>query len=146
MVCLFYDSTTFNVTVTSVNDLPIAFEWVSSTLDTIYISQSNLNENYTLEWEPSKDPIDGDSINYLLYAKIGAYPAEEIYDTTSTSISISYQEILDGAADSVICCEHPHVFTFGKSADKNNLLIDANFLKKINAKTQQIEIFINLLY
>ena len=90
------DSTTFNVTVTSVNDLPIAFEWVSSTLDTIYISQSNLNENYTLEWEPSKDPIDGDSINYLLYAKIGAYPAEEIYDTTSTSISISYQEILDG--------------------------------------------------
>ena len=90
------DSTTFNVTVTSVNDLPIAFEWVSSTLDTIYISQSNLNENYTLEWEPSKDPIDGDSINYLLYSKIGAYPAEEIYDTTSTSISISYQEILDG--------------------------------------------------
>jgi len=90
------DSTLFNVTVTSVNDPPIAFEWVSSTLDTIYISQSNLNENYILEWEPSTDPIDGDSINYLLYAKIGAYPAEEIYDTTSTSVSITYQEILDG--------------------------------------------------
>jgi len=90
------DSTLFNVTVTSVNDPPIAFEWVSSTLDTIYISQSNLNENYILEWEPSTDPIDGDSINYLLYAKIGAYLAEEINDTTSTSVSISYQEILDG--------------------------------------------------
>lgn len=29
--------------------------------------------------------------------------------------------------------EHPHVYTLGKSGDSNNLLINENFLKKINA-------------
>jgi lipoyl(octanoyl) transferase len=33
-----------------------------------------------------------------------------------------------------IFCEHPHVYTLGKSGSQNNLLIDAEFLKKINAK------------
>jgi lipoyl(octanoyl) transferase len=33
----------------------------------------------------------------------------------------------------LIFCEHPHVFTIGKSGQVNNLLIDDNFLKKINA-------------
>jgi len=32
-----------------------------------------------------------------------------------------------------IFCEHPHVFTIGKSGKENNLLIDKTFLKKINA-------------
>lgn len=32
-----------------------------------------------------------------------------------------------------IICEHPHVYTLGKNGEKNNLLIDDNFLKKINA-------------
>jgi lipoyl(octanoyl) transferase len=33
----------------------------------------------------------------------------------------------------LIFCEHPHVFTIGKSGQSNNLLIDDNFLNKINA-------------
>jgi len=90
------DSTSFTLTVTSVNDLPTAFEWVSIALDTVNITQSNLADTYTLQWGGSTDPIDGDSINYLVYAKIGVYPAEEIYDTTVTSVSITYQEILEG--------------------------------------------------
>ena len=32
-----------------------------------------------------------------------------------------------------IICEHPHVYTLGKNGEKNNLLIDEEFLKKINA-------------
>ena len=38
-----------------------------------------------------------DSINndYLVYAKIGVNPPEEIYDTTSTSVSITNQEFID---------------------------------------------------
>ena len=43
----------------------------------------------------------------------------------------THQDILNGASDSVIMCEHPHVFTFWKSANKNNLLVDENLLKKI---------------
>jgi hypothetical protein len=93
------DSTNFNLTVTPVNDLPTAFEWVSSALDTINITQSNLNDIYTLQWGASTDAADGDSITYLLYAKIGVYPAEEAFDTTSTSVPITYQELLENVFD-----------------------------------------------
>jgi hypothetical protein len=68
------------------------FEWMSSALDTINITQSNLADTYTLQWESSNDTL----VNYLLYAQIGVYPAEEIYDTTSLSVSLTYQEILEG--------------------------------------------------
>ena len=33
----------------------------------------------------------------------------------------------------LLLCEHPHVYTLGKSGEKNNLLINSDFLKKINA-------------
>lgn len=36
-------------------------------------------------------------------------------------------------AGSLIFCEHPHVFTIGKSGQVNNLLINNEYLKKINA-------------
>lgn len=47
--------------------------------------------------------------------------------------------VLDGAADALILCEHPHVYTFGKSADRNNLLISPEFLKTINAEVHETE-------
>ena len=89
------DSTVFKLTVTPVQDIPTDFEWVSGALDTINITQSNLAETYTLQWDASTD-VDGETINYLLYAQIGVYPAEEIFDTTSLSVPITYQEILEG--------------------------------------------------
>jgi hypothetical protein len=88
------DSTTFTLTVTPINDLPTAFEWVSSALDTINITQENLETEYIVDWTASTD-VDGETIDYLLYAKIGVNPPEEIYDTTSTSVSITYQELLE---------------------------------------------------
>ena len=33
----------------------------------------------------------------------------------------------------LLFCEHPHVYTLGKSGNANNLLINPEFLKKINA-------------
>ena len=33
----------------------------------------------------------------------------------------------------LIFCEHPHVYTLGKSGEQNNLLINTEFLNKINA-------------
>lgn len=36
-------------------------------------------------------------------------------------------------ASNLIFCEHPHVYTLGKSGTVNNLLINDEFLKKINA-------------
>jgi len=38
----------------------------------------------------------------------------------------------------VIFCEHPHVYTLGKSGEQNNLLIADEFLKKIHATYYKI--------
>src|SRR6056297_2174453 len=38
----------------------------------------------------------------------------------------------------LILCEHPHVYTLGKSGQQNNLLISDAFLKKINATYYKI--------
>ena len=82
-------------TVIAWNNLaPVSFDWVSKASDTIKISQSNLMEEYELKWSESKD-VDGETIDYLLHAQIGVYPAEEIYDTTSTSVQITYEEFLE---------------------------------------------------
>ncbi len=39
----------------------------------------------------------------------------------------------------VIFCEHPHVYTLGKHGNNNNLLINDEFLKKIEASYYQID-------
>ena len=75
------------------NIAPTTFNWVSTASDTINISKSNLMDTYELKWSESED-VDGDTINYLLYARTGVNPAEEVYDTTSTSLPIPYQEFL----------------------------------------------------
>ena len=38
-----------------------------------------------------------------------------------------------------IVCEHPHVYTLGKNGQVNNLLINDEFLQKINASYYQID-------
>ena len=47
--------------------------------------------------------------------------------------------VLAGGEDTLILCEHPHVYTFGKSADRNNLLINPAFLKTINAEVYETD-------
>ena len=87
-------STNFNLTVTPVQDAPAAFEWVSTASDTINISQTNVGDTYELKWSESID-VDGETIDYLLHAQLGVYLAEEVYDTTSTSVQITYEEFLE---------------------------------------------------
>ena len=91
---LFIDSVSFNLSVTPVQDAPTAFEWVSSDLDTINISKTNLTDTYELKWSESED-VDGDTIDYLVYAKIGVYPAEEVEEITDTTFQLIYEEILE---------------------------------------------------
>jgi hypothetical protein len=88
------DSTAFSFTVLNVQDAPYAFDWLSTASDSINITESNLADTYELKWSESKD-VDGETIDYLLYVKIGVLESEEIYDTTSTSVPITYQEFLD---------------------------------------------------
>jgi lipoyl(octanoyl) transferase len=41
--------------------------------------------------------------------------------------------------ETVFLCEHPHVYTLGKSGKANNLLINEDFLKQIDAVFYQID-------
>ncbi|MBT6236226.1 MAG: lipoyl(octanoyl) transferase LipB [Bacteroidetes bacterium] len=50
-----------------------------------------------------------------------------------------HQGVLAGEEDTLIICEHSHVYTFGKRANKNNLLINPDFLKSINAEVHETE-------
>jgi lipoyl(octanoyl) transferase len=58
---------------------------------------------------------------------------------------VSEKKKYDGNDDSgqkalnyLLFCEHPHVYTLGKSGQQNNLLINDEFLKKINATYYKI--------
>ncbi len=89
------DSISFNLTVNPVQDAPTAFEWVSSTLDTININKTNTADIYGMEWDKSID-VDGDIIHYLVYAQTGVNPPEQVYDTTTTTVQLTFQELADG--------------------------------------------------
>ena len=43
------------------------------------------------------------------------------------------KEDLSPISHQLLFCEHPHVYTLGKSGTENNLLINDDFLKRINA-------------
>ncbi len=45
----------------------------------------------------------------------------------------------DTLLNNLIFCEHPHVYTLGKSGQQNNLLISNDFLTKINATYYEID-------
>ena len=88
------DSTSFKLTVNPVQDAPTPFAWTSTLTDSIQIKKDNLSSTYDLVWDESKD-VDGDTIVYMVYAKVGDYEMEEILDTTATSYSIPYSEIIE---------------------------------------------------
>ena len=50
-----------------------------------------------------------------------------------------HQNVSNGQESTLIFCEHPHVYTFGKSADRNNLLIQPEFLNKIHAEVHETD-------
>ncbi len=47
-------------------------------------------------------------------------------------------ESVNPSENYLLFCEHPHVYTLGKSGEENNLLISQEFLKKINATFYRI--------
>ena len=50
-----------------------------------------------------------------------------------------HNDVLHNGVDTIILCEHPHVFTFGKSADRSNLLISKDNLSAIDAEVFETE-------
>ena len=90
------DTTRFTINVTPKQDPPRSFEWVSASVDSIDITQQNGLDNFILEWTRSVD-VDQDTIEYIVYANVGQYSKEEVYDTTGLSYSLPYQDIAEEA-------------------------------------------------
>ena len=69
------------------------------------------------------------------YIDLGKIEYKEAWDKQETW----NREIITGKSEEktlpgkLIFCEHPHVFTLGRSGAQNNLLINDEFLNKINA-------------
>jgi lipoyl(octanoyl) transferase len=71
----------------------------------------------------------------LKFKNIGLKPYAEALNVQQEV----HQTIINGGTDTLILCEHPHVYTFGKSADITNLLVDADFLKTIDAEVYETD-------
>ncbi len=72
----------------------------------------------------------------LRVEQIGLQPYKDVWDLQKEYVKNRQSEMIP---DTLILCEHPNVYTFGKSADHANLLINDTFLKNINAEKFEIE-------
>ena len=78
------------------------------------------------------------------YAECWDYQ-RRLFDTlvarkTSLRDGTTTPEIEQGAeAGYLICCQHPHVYTLGKSGNANNMLVNQEFLDRINATFYKID-------
>jgi len=76
----------------------------------------------------------------VYFKDIGSIDYKQAWDYQETL----FNEVLKGKRNGgapvsyLLFCEHPHVYTLGKSGQQNNLLIDPDFLRKINATYYKI--------
>lgn len=83
------------------------------------------------------------------FRDLGMIDYKEAWDLQEDSLALVVKEKLDTgktggngsfSGDQVVYfCEHPHVYTLGKSGQNQNLLIPDAFLKKINATFYKID-------
>jgi lipoyl(octanoyl) transferase len=85
----------------------------------------------------------------VLFRDLGLIDYKEAWDLQEESLTSVVREKLDAGkaakegfmpGDQVVFfCEHPHVYTLGKSGQNRNLLIPDAFLEKINASFYRID-------
>ena len=91
------------------------------------------------------------NINKVTYKHLGLVDYKQAWDyqdSLFTSIidrKLEIRRLQESQSDTdistdnfLLLCEHPHVYTLGKSGTENNLLINANFLKTIQATYYKI--------
>lgn len=73
----------------------------------------------------------------ILFEDLGLMDYQEVWDLQEARFNRLVDHKRDPSGISpdqyLLFCEHPHVYTLGKSGDENNLLIREDFLKKIGA-------------
>ncbi len=82
----------------------------------------------------------------VIYEDLGLIDYKEAWDyqeklfraTVDQKIRIRNGESNDSTQNYILFCEHPHVYTLGKSGDKNNLLLNEAALEANNASYYEI--------
>jgi lipoyl(octanoyl) transferase len=76
----------------------------------------------------------------VVYTDLGLIDYKEAWDLQEASLAkvIESRKEPDGPHNILYFCEHPHVYTLGKSGTEQNLLINDDFLKNINATYYRI--------
>jgi len=74
----------------------------------------------------------------ILFEDLGLVDYQEAWDDQEVRFNalVDFKRTPEGKtlpSQYLLFCEHPHVYTLGKSGDEANLLIRQEFLKKINA-------------
>ena len=72
------------------------------------------------------------------YRKCWDYQEELFAEILAVKSANRKENKTEATKNHLILCEHPHVYTLGKSGDISNLLIDQNELKKNGAKFYKI--------
>jgi lipoyl(octanoyl) transferase len=82
----------------------------------------------------------------VTYVELGLKEYKEAWDlqeslfaaTIAQKIALRNGETEEPTKNYVLFCEHPHVYTLGKSGDENNLLLDDQHLKSVGATFHKI--------
>lgn len=64
---------------------------------------------------------------------------QELFDSLLASAAVSSGDAGGGVRGVLMLCEHPHVYTLGKSGHANNLLVSESFLASIGASYYRID-------
>ncbi len=74
-----------------------------------------------------------ENLGLIDYKEAWDYQEKIFRNTVDLKIKIRNGETSESTKNYILFCEHPHVFTLGKSGDKNNLLLDDEALVKNEA-------------
>ena len=86
----------------------------------------------------SKPTVKFQNLGLIDYKEAWDYQEKMFRATVDKKISIRNRETSEPTENHILFCEHPHVYTLGKSGDKNHLLLTDELLKKNNATYYKI--------
>jgi lipoyl(octanoyl) transferase len=85
-----------------------------------------------------KPTVIYENLGLIDYKKAWDYQEKIFRSTVDQKIKIRRGEASDPTKNHILFCEHPHVYTLGKSGDKENLLLNEKTLEENNASFYEI--------
>ena len=79
-----------------------------------------------------------EDLGLIDYKKCWDYQEEIFAKTIEVKTKNRKESTSVETENTLIFCEHPHVYTLGKSGDENNLLVNAEYLKTLGASFYKI--------